>query len=177
KVEITTLSRPREGLQKVKDALKLDPGRTQTYESLSDAYASLDAREEAITELIALLTSLPTACRDASHAAAIAALIGRNAGALRRPLQAEAAEEFVAYLGQTIQSVAAPRTRKRGPVQPLANTLPRQELVTELLPEQARGPLVALAAALGEVVPKISRLDPQLVAAANRDRWTSRPTP
>ena len=60
KVEATLLSKPREGIAKLKEAILLDPGRIESYEALAEVYGALGAHEEAVKELLAILPKVAT---------------------------------------------------------------------------------------------------------------------
>src|SRR5262249_55086549 len=55
KIEATLLSKPREGIAKLKEAILIDPGRVESYEALAEVYGALGAHEEAVKELLGIL--------------------------------------------------------------------------------------------------------------------------
>src|SRR5262249_5185898 len=55
KVEATMLSKPREGIARLKEAIVLDPSRVESYEALAEVYGALGAHEDALKELLSIL--------------------------------------------------------------------------------------------------------------------------
>ena len=106
---------------------------------------------------------------NAEFAAAVAGLIAREAQAGGKSAQAVAGEELVAYLGLgSRERAAALRARRLGSRAPLAGSLGRAVLVTNVLPPEARRPWLDVGAALFEIAPKLLRVDTSALASKDR---------
>jgi len=165
KVEATLLSKPREGIAKLKEAILLDPGRIESYEALAEVYGALGAHEEAVKELLAILPKVATRGAPLDRMLLVFGLFARECKLARRTAQAATAEAIVAYLSGNA-------TGKPSPIPPAAPA--SMSLGAAALVSSDSRPWPEVAATLAEIMPKVLRADPFALGLSPRDRLPPR---
>ena len=165
KVEATLLSKPREGIAKLKEAILLDPGRIESYEALAEVYGALGAHEEAVKELLAILPKVATRGAPLDRMLLVFGLFARECKLARRTAQAATAEAIVAYLSGNA-------TGRPSPIPPAAPA-PMSLGAAALVAADSR-PWPEVAAALAEIMPKLLRADPAALGLSPRERLPPR---
>jgi tetratricopeptide (TPR) repeat protein len=167
KVEATQLGKQREGLARLHEALRLAPGRLEIYQALADAHGT--AHDEAIRELTGMLGELGRSAATGVEVAGVFSILARQSRQAQRDAAAAAAEELVAFFGDSSVLTRPSLWPTRAP---LEGALARRTLLSVLVGE-AHAPLWELAWLLGEPVGKVLRDDPETLGIS-RDRLTSR---
>jgi tetratricopeptide (TPR) repeat protein len=162
KIEATLLSKPREGIAKLKEAILLDPGRIESYEALAEVYGSLGAHEEAVKELLAILPKASTRGAPLDRMLLVFGLFARECKLARRNVQAATAEAIVGCLGGT----PPPRP---SPI-PTTAPAPMSLAVAVLVPPESSRPWPDVSGVLAEIMPKLLRADPYALGLSPRDR-------
>jgi tetratricopeptide (TPR) repeat protein len=181
RIEASALSRPREGLARIREAIRVSPARTESYELLTEVYGVLGAHDDAVRELVGLLGEATPASASPERALTILRLVVRECKLSRRPLQAATAEELIAYIsraigppGAELEGTIVPRAKPIAATVPAALSLSRASIESHLIPAEGRGPALELCTALSEVVPKLLRIDPFALGLSQRDRLEKR---
>jgi tetratricopeptide (TPR) repeat protein len=175
RIEATHLERPREGVARIREAIRLEPGRIDAYEALANVYGAMGAHEDAAAQLFALLGEMAPASATPERVTGLLDLMVGQYGAAHRTLQAGAAEELGAYVrAKDVERSVAPRRRRLAPTAPVPLSLAAATITTALLPATARGVCLETAALLGEVSLKVLRFDPALLNLSARDRLPPR---
>ncbi len=175
RLEALRLSRPREGLAKLREAVALDPSRVETALALTDALATLGAHEEAATGLRASLGSIDPSTLTSEKVAKLIAMMQRELTALGRRPQSLVAEEILAFLGY-----GSPERLRVFRTRPLPDSIPqpmafdRVTLERAVVPPVGQGVLLRIAATLEEIAPKLLRLDPAGLGATSAMRLSAR---
>jgi tetratricopeptide (TPR) repeat protein len=170
KIEATLLSKPREGIAKLKEAILLDPARIESYEALAEVYGALGAHEEAVKELLAILPKVATRGAPLDRMLLVFGLFARECKLARRTAQATTAEAIVAYLSGN----AVGRPTPIPPAAPAPMSLAPAVLSTVLVSADSTRPWPEVAAALAEIMPKLLRADPFALGLSPRDRLPPR---
>ena len=175
RLEATKLSRPREGIVKLRDAIKLDPSRLDSSFALADTLAAIGAHEEAANELRSLLGSTDPSILTAEKVATFAAMAMRELAVIGRGHQATVAEELMGYLGYGApERIKTFRGRLLPEHLPTAYAFDRTTLERSLLPAVGQGVLLHIAGALEEVSHKLLRIEPSDLGAASQLRLNAR---
>jgi len=169
KLEAMMLSKPRDGIAKLKEAILLDPERLESYEALTEVYAALGAHEESVRDLVAILPEVAARGVGSERLASLLGLLARECKRGRHTAQAATAEMIVAYL----------RSGSGAPADPLpaGAPVPRSlagPMLASLLPPDASQPWLDVASALVEITPKLLRADPLVLGLSPRDRLPAR---
>jgi tetratricopeptide (TPR) repeat protein len=170
KIEATLLSKPREGIAKLKEAILLDPARVESYEALAEVYGALGAHEEAVKELLAILPKVATRGAPLDRMLLVFGLFARECKLTRRTAQAATAEAIVAYLGGGSPARPAAIT----PAAPAPLSLAPAVIGGALVPPESLRPWPEVAGALVEIMPKFLRADPFALGLSPRDRLPAR---
>lgn len=175
RLEALRLSRPREGLGKLREAMALEPSRVETVLSLSGTLATLGAHEEAATELRSWLFSVEPATITTEKMAHSMTALHRELVALGRRPQALVADEILAFLGiGPAERTRAYRSRTLAEPIPQPMAFDRAMLENHLIPAAGQGALLQIAAVLDEAAPKLLRLDPSGLASTSAARLSAR---
>jgi hypothetical protein len=169
KLEATALSKPREGIARLKEAIMLDPDRFESYEALTDVYGTLGAHDESVKELLAILPDVAARGIGPDRIIPLFGLLARECKLARRAGQAATAESVVAYL----QKGTAGPPATIPPASPVVGSLAGPALGA-LLPPEASRPWLDVAGALLEIMPKLLRVDPFALGLAPRDKLPAR---
>jgi cellulose synthase operon protein C len=172
KLEATVLDKPREGLGRLRDAVRMAPGCVDIYAALGDAHAASPG--EAIREVGALLAEFGAAKPTRDQTVAMLSVLSRLARQAQRPASAAALDELLALLrsSQPGQPPRAPHTLPAGT--PFPRCLPRDTLVASLLPDETQSALLETAMILAEAAPKWIRQEPEAFGTASSERLSSR---
>ena len=100
KVEATVLSQPREGLLRIREAVRLAPARLSTYETLAEVYTALGSHDDAARELLTMVKETLTGPPEG--ALGVLRLLARECKLSRRVLQAASADELAAYFAREL---------------------------------------------------------------------------
>jgi tetratricopeptide (TPR) repeat protein len=168
KVEAVHLGRPREGVAKIREAIRSDPSRVESYAALCDIYAALGSHEDAVEDLLSILPNATARALPLAKALPVLDLLARTCQAAGRTAQAAAARQAVAYL-----SGAATGTQSAAPL-PAPGALSKPVLTTLLSPVRAWMPWLELCGILAELAPKVLRVDTVALGVASRDRLPPR---
>lgn len=175
RIEATRLSRPREGVAKLREAITLNPARVDSTLALADTLASMGAHEEAASELRSLLNNLDPATLTSDKVVTIVAIAKRELESSNRRAQALVAEEIMGFLGygtperlQTIRSRILPESLPQG------SAFDRSTLERVLVPPVGQGVMFRIATALEESAHKLLRIEPSGVGATSSMRLTAR---
>jgi len=169
KLEATILSKPRDGIARLKEAILLDPDRLDIYEALTEVYGALGAHEESVKELMAILPEVTARGVAPECVLSVFGLLARECKLARRTAQAAMAETIASYLRA---GSAGPAATIHGS-SPVAMSLGPPTLGV-LLPPDASRPWLEVANALFEVMPKLLRVDPFALGLSPRDRLPAR---
>jgi hypothetical protein len=174
RIEAKSLGKPREGVARIREALRIEPGRIEAYQALADVYGAMGAHEDAAAQLLAILGDMDPASATADKVTGLLDVLAREYSAARRSLQADAAQELSAYVRfRDVDGSIAPRRRRLAANAPVALSLTPATISTALLPAAARGVYLETAALLGDVALKVIRF-PAPPAASARDRLPPR---
>ena len=140
RLEATRLSRPREGVAKLREAIALDPARIDSTLALADTLASMGAHEEAASELRSLLNGLDPAVLTSDKVVTIVALAKRELDSANRRAQALVAEEVMGFLGYgTPERLQIIRSRILSESLPQASAFDRTTLERTIVPPGRAG--------------------------------------
>ncbi len=172
KLEATQLGKPREGLARLRDAVRMAPGRVDLYTALADAQSAAPA--EAIREVGALLAQFGAAKPNRAETLAMLSLLARLSRDAQRPASAAALETLLAVLrpGGPDEPPTTSRTLPAGV--PSARCLPRETIVASLLSDEAQLPLLETATLLAEAAPKWLRQEPEAFGVTANERLSER---
>jgi hypothetical protein len=171
KLEATVMGKPREGLARLRDAIRMAPARVDLYAALADAHRASPV--EAIREVSALLAQFGAAKPARDQVMAMLSLLSQLAGEAQRPTSSGALDELIALL-RSAEANQAGASRGTLPASvPYPRCLRREDLVA-LLPDEAQLPLLELASILAEAAPKWLRQEPEAFGTASSERLTSR---
>jgi len=166
KLEASVLSKTRDGIARLKEAILLEPGRLESYEALAEVYAAVGEHDESVGELLAILPDLALRA-DAERLLPVLALLARECKLARRTTQAALAETAAIYLRTgSAPAMAIP------PGAPNPSSL-STSLAALLPPDQSR-PWLDVASALADVMQKLLRVDPFALGLAPRDKLPPR---
>lgn len=175
RLEATRLSRPREGVGKLREAISLDPSRIDSSLALADTLSSMGAHDEAASELRSLLGSIDPNVLNAEKVATVAAMAKRELDATNRRAQAAVAEEIMAYVGYgTPDRIQAIRNRRVPDAIPQPMAFDRATLERMLVPKVGQGVMFRVATALEEISSKLLRIEPAGVGATASMRLSAR---
>jgi hypothetical protein len=165
RVEAAHVGRPREGLGKIREAIRLDPARVESYAVLCEVYSALGSNEEAVEDMLSIVPNATARALPLARAVPVLELLARACQSAGRSAQAAAAKQAAAYLSGGLgagQPPAAPL--------PAAMTLAKPVLTTLLAPPRTWQPWLDLCGILAELAPKILRVDPVAIGVTARDR-------
>jgi tetratricopeptide (TPR) repeat protein len=175
RIEARFLEKPREGVARIREAIRIDPGRIEAYEALADVYGAMGAHEDSAAQLSALLADMDPRSATTERVTGLLDLLAREYGAAHRTLQAGAAEELSAYVrAKDVEGSVASRRHRLAPKAPVPLSLTQATISTALLPAAARGVFLETAALLNEVSLKVLRFDPTPLGLSPRDRLPPR---
>ncbi len=175
RLESTRLSRPREGVAKLREAIAIDPSRIDSTLALADALSSMSAHDEAAAELRSVLHALDPATLTADRVVTVAAMLKRELESGHRRAQANVAEEVMAFLGYGApERLQAIRSRVLPEGLPQATAFDRNTLERMLVPKVGQGTLFKVATALEESAYKLLRIEPAGVGATSSMRLGAR---
>ncbi|MBN2576381.1 MAG: hypothetical protein JXP73_17600 [Deltaproteobacteria bacterium] len=173
KVEATMLGQKREGIDRLREAAILAPGRVETYQALAEAHGS--AHDEAARDISSMLPAFGRSAPNAAQLAAMLALLARECRLGQQPSVAEAAQEVLALIDKSSSTDAEPARRQALPRgAPAPDSLARATLVSSLFGAVEQAPLLDVAAVLSEPLAKLLRQDPETLGLSTRDRLTAR---
>ena len=174
KVEATLLGQPREGMARLREAIRLAPNRVAIYQSLVEAHGG--AHDEAAREITGMLADFGRSAPTSEQVTGMLSLLSHECRQAQRPETAAVADELLTFLGKpALGADGSDRTRSQMPMSaPMPGSLTHDTLASSLLPDTAQTPLLDVAALLSETISKLVRQDPETLGASSRDRLTSR---
>ncbi|HEY5284284.1 MAG TPA: hypothetical protein VIM14_15945, partial [Polyangia bacterium] len=95
KVEATVLGQPREGLARLREAVRLAPNRVAIYQALVEAHGK--AHDEAVREIAGMLPDFGRALPTSDQALGLLTLLARECRQAQRQETAAVAEELLAF--------------------------------------------------------------------------------
>jgi cellulose synthase operon protein C len=174
-IEIHALSRLREGIAHLQNAVALDPTLYETRFELASAYANLKANDEAARVLLAMLSPLPHPLLSIADPAVALALLEGTLSAERRADEAVLVSELRAMAGELDEGRRNwLRGRRTATVDMAQPVLDRATLISHVVPVDARHVLVDVALAIAGVEAKVLRIDLGELGISTRDRISSR---
>jgi tetratricopeptide (TPR) repeat protein len=163
KVEAKDLGRPREGIAKIREAIRIEPARVESYSALAEIYAALGTHEDAVEDLLSIVPNTPARALPLAKALPVLELLARTCQSAGRTAQAAAVKQVVAYFSGTA-GASAPAAL------PAPMTLIKPVLTTLLSPPRGWQPWLEVCAILADLAPKILRVDPVSLGVSSRDR-------
>jgi tetratricopeptide (TPR) repeat protein len=174
-VEIHSLSRLRDGIAHLQSAIALDPTLYESRFELANAYANVQASDEATRVLLAMLSPLPHPLLSVADPAVALALLERTLSAEKRPDEAMVVSELRAIAGELDDGRRDwLRARRTALVDATPLVLDRSTLFKHVLPAEGRHVLVDVALAIAGVEAKVLRADFGELGISSRDRVSSR---
>jgi hypothetical protein len=175
RLEATRLSRPRDGVAKLREAIQLDPRRLDSTLALADTLAAVGGHEEAAIELRNMLLTSEPSTLDAARVATMASMLVRELEAVGRQSPALVAEELMAFLGYgATDRIQLFRSRSLPELVPVAGALDRPVLERAVIPAAGQNVFLRIAAALDEISHKLFQTDLAVVGASSHNRLASR---
>ena len=175
RLEATRLSRPREGVAKLREAIALEPARIDSTLALADTLSNMGAHEEAASELRSLLNAIDPNTLTSEKIATVSAMAQREFESANRRAQAAVAEEIMGFLGYGApERLQAIRSRVLPEALPQAMAFDRATLERMLVPAIGQGVMFKIASALEDVAHKLLRIDPAGVGATSAMRLSAR---
>lgn len=174
KLEATVMGKPREGLARLRDAIRMAPARVDLYAALADAHRGSPA--EAVREVSALLPQFGAAKPPLDPTVAMLSLLSHLAGEAQRPASAAAFDAVLAFLRSEEPGQPSMASGTLPASAPHPRCLARQTIVASLLPDDAQLPLLETAALLAEAAPKWLRQEAEAFGTAASERLSSRST-
>jgi Tfp pilus assembly protein PilF len=174
-IEIHSLSRLRDGIAHLKNAIALDPTLYETRFELASAYEDNKANDEAARVLLAMLSPLPHPLLSVADPAVALALLERVLSAERRGDEAVVVSELRAIAGELDEGRRAwLRARRTAQVEFSQAVLDRSTLASHVLPVDGRHVLADVALAIAGVEAKVLRTDLGEVGISARERISPR---
>jgi hypothetical protein len=174
-IEIHSLSRLRDGIAHLKNAIALDPTLYETRFELASAYDDNKANDEAARVLLAMLSPLPHPLLSVADPAVALALLERVLSAERRGDEAVVVSELRAMAGDLDEGRRAwLRARRTAQIEFPQPVLDRGALASHVLPVDGRHVLADVALAIAGVEAKVLRTDLGEVGISTRERISPR---
>jgi len=172
KLEATVMGMPREGMARLRDAIRMDPSRVELYAALAEAHGG--STDESIREISAMLAQFGAAQPTREQTVAMLSLLSRLHRQANKPAAAAAADGLLAFFGES-QVRSLSRSREALPMgAPAPLSLSRGTVVASLLPDEAQVSLLEAAALLSEAAPKWIRQEPEAFGSSASERLSSR---
>jgi tetratricopeptide (TPR) repeat protein len=173
-LEIHSLSRLREGIAHLQQAVSLDPTLYETRFELAGALAGAKANGDAARVLLGMIAPTAHPLLSIADPAMALELLERTLATERRPDEALVAGELRAVTGQVDEArIAWLRSRRPAPGDTPA-VLERPTLVAHVLPAESRHVLVDVAGAMSGIETKMLRSDLGDLSVSQRDRIAPR---
>ncbi len=174
-IEVQALSRPGEGIPRLRRAVELDPRLHETRFELASALADAGANEEAARVLTDMLapTSHPVPLLAIADPTVALGLLERTLTAERRADEAVVVSELLAIAGEVDESrLAWLRARRSSPTE--GATLDRATVTQRVFPPEADHVLRDVSRAIAGIENKVMRADLGELGLTPRDRIASR---
>ncbi|HWL84498.1 MAG TPA: hypothetical protein VNO21_01780, partial [Polyangiaceae bacterium] len=173
-LEIESLSRLRDGIGHLQQAVQLNPTMFETRFELGRAYCRAGANGDAALHLLGMILPSSTPLLSIAEPAAALALLEQALQNERRMEEALVVNELRAIAGDVDEGRHAwLRSRRLVPPENQAQ-LDRPSLVAHVLPAEGRHVLLEVAAAVAGIESKILRADLTELGITSRDRISSR---
>lgn len=168
KVQAIELDQRQEGLAHVYEAIRLAPGRVESYQALVDVYGG--AYDAATRALAGQLGELGRSATERAQVIGVLSLLARTSEKAERHATTAAAKTLLAFFHDESVGTASEVLATGAPA---AESLDQRVLRPSLVGKE-RANLLELASVLAEPIGKALRHEPESFGVLSRDRLTSR---